>query len=301
MWRLWRKSLEGQTVLESSKKNSTVVSQRKERARMVCKRRSPEGQNWAGRGRASEEVRSMVKRAQKVGCGTCCQQQGRWGCRWHVLASRRWIWGWRVIIDSVAAAQNWLVNISHGLVTVITMVRIQTVDQDEQTEKQWRCVDPCKSHHHKRWKNQGNESFDRMKVSWWENRVVIRIAVLLVNTGMALFVSRNRRKKSCQRIKTWMYLSSQTSPKQLGVTCTFDTTLSYIPVPPMKAATLLNTVGQLSYLFHCVGWENGRRERAVSLDSQWSQCAKSRYLLVGKKCEKRPNKEPLPYQRKLIA
>jgi len=38
------------------KKGGTVVSRRKERARMVCERRSPEGQNRAGRGRASEEV-----------------------------------------------------------------------------------------------------------------------------------------------------------------------------------------------------------------------------------------------------
>ena len=41
------------------KKGGTVVSRRKERAslRMVYGRRSPEGQNEAGRGRASEEVR----------------------------------------------------------------------------------------------------------------------------------------------------------------------------------------------------------------------------------------------------
>ena len=47
-------------------------------------------------------------------------------------------------IESVAAGQNGLVNV--GL--VITMVRIQTVGQDEQAEKQRRCVDPCKSHHY---------------------------------------------------------------------------------------------------------------------------------------------------------
>jgi len=54
------------------KKSGTVVSRRTERARMVCERRSPEGQNRAGRGRASEEVRLMVGRAQKVGHGACC-------------------------------------------------------------------------------------------------------------------------------------------------------------------------------------------------------------------------------------
>ena len=33
---------------------------------MVCERRSAEGQKRAGMGRASEEVRLMVRRAQKV-------------------------------------------------------------------------------------------------------------------------------------------------------------------------------------------------------------------------------------------
>jgi len=49
-----------------------------------------------------------------------------------------------VIIESVVAGQNGLVNVSLD----ITMVRIQTVGQDGQVEKQWRCVDPCRSHHY---------------------------------------------------------------------------------------------------------------------------------------------------------
>ena len=35
---------------KSSKKDGTVVSRRKERTRVVCERRSPEGQNRAARG-----------------------------------------------------------------------------------------------------------------------------------------------------------------------------------------------------------------------------------------------------------
>jgi len=142
------------------KKGGTVVSRRKERARMVYERRSPKGQNQAGRGRASEEARWRVRRAQKVGGETCCRQQGRRGCRWHVLASRRRMRGWWLIIESVAAGQNGLVNVGH----VITVVRILTVGQGEQVEKQWKCVDPCKSHHYARWKNPGNGSFDGVKV-----------------------------------------------------------------------------------------------------------------------------------------
>ena len=50
------------------KKSGTVVSRRKEGARMVCERMSPEGQNRAGRGSSSQELedRLMVRRAQKV-------------------------------------------------------------------------------------------------------------------------------------------------------------------------------------------------------------------------------------------
>jgi len=38
------------TVSKSSKKGGTVVSRRKERTRVVCERKSPEGQNRAARG-----------------------------------------------------------------------------------------------------------------------------------------------------------------------------------------------------------------------------------------------------------
>jgi len=68
-------------------------------------------------------------------------------------------------------------------------------------------------------------------VSWRENRVVVRIAVLLVGAGMAPFVSRNRREKSCQRIETWVFLNALVPPKQLGVTHTFHTTLNCISLP----------------------------------------------------------------------
>ena len=127
-----------------------------------------------------------------------------WPCR------LRWrMWRWRVNIESVTAGQNGLVNV--GL--VITMVRIQTVGQDEQEEKQWRCVDPCKSNHYENWKNPGNLSYDGVKASWRENRVVVWIAVLLVGAGMASFVSRNRRKKKCQDMKTWMFCRQPILPK----------------------------------------------------------------------------------------
>jgi len=55
-------------------------------------------------------------------------------------------------------------------------------------------------------------------VSWRGIGVVARIAVLLVATGMAPFVSRNRRKKGCQRIERWMFLSAPVLPQQMGVT-----------------------------------------------------------------------------------
>jgi len=81
-----------------------------------------------------------------------------------------------VNIESVTADQNGLVNV--GL--VITLLRMQTVGQDEEAEKQCRCVDPCtKSDYYESWKNPGNGSFDGVKVSWRENRVVVRITVLL--------------------------------------------------------------------------------------------------------------------------
>jgi len=50
-----------------------------------------------------------------------------------------------------------------------------------------------------------NRSFDGVNVSCRENRVVVRNAVLLVGAGMVSFVSRNRRRKRCQDIKTWMF------------------------------------------------------------------------------------------------
>jgi len=43
-------------------------------------------------------------------------------------------------------------------------------------------------------------------VSWQENGVVVRIVVLLVGTGMALFASRNRRKKCCQHIDSEQWI-----------------------------------------------------------------------------------------------
>jgi len=62
-------------------------------------------------------------------------------------------------------------------------------------------------------KNPGNRSFDGVKVSWRQNRVVVRIAVLLDGAGMASSVSRNRRKKTCQGVKTWMFCSPPILPK----------------------------------------------------------------------------------------
>ena len=79
-----------------------------------------------------------------------------------------------------------------------------------------RRSETCKINHYEGWKNPGNWSFDGVKVSWQENRVVVRIAVLVVSAGMGSFVSRNRtsgRKKRCQRIKTWMYCSALILPK----------------------------------------------------------------------------------------
>ena len=207
---------------------------------MVYERRSPKGQNQAGRGRASEEARWRVRRAQKVGGETCCRQQGRRGCRWHVLASRRRMRGWWLIIESVAAGQNRLVNVGH----VITVVRILTVGQGEQVEKQWKCVDPCKSHHYASWKNPGNGSFVGVKVSWQENEVVVRIAILLGGTDMAPFVSKNRREKRCQRIERWMFCSAPIIPKPNGVTRTYHTGTDCIILSPWLVTTSLNAVGR---------------------------------------------------------
>jgi len=74
-----------------------------------------------------------------------------------------------------------------------------------------------------------------------------------------------------------MSVSSASSDNRLDLLLVVDVSLvvlknkasaSCIPVLPLKAATLLSAVGQLPYLFDCVGSEHGRRERAVSLDSQ---------------------------------
>ena len=46
---------------------------------MVCERRSPEGQNRAGRGRPSEEVGLMVGRALQVGRGGSRVDRGAGG------------------------------------------------------------------------------------------------------------------------------------------------------------------------------------------------------------------------------
>ena len=50
-------------MLESFEKERycSLPKPEKRSASMVCERRSPEGQNRAGRGRASEEVRLMVR------------------------------------------------------------------------------------------------------------------------------------------------------------------------------------------------------------------------------------------------
>ena len=73
------------------------------------------------------------------------------------------------IIESEAVGQNILVNVRH----VITVLRIQTVDQDERAEKQRRSVDPCESHPYESRKNPGSGSFEGVKVNLREDGIVI--------------------------------------------------------------------------------------------------------------------------------
>jgi len=70
-------------------------------------------------------------------------------------------------------------------------------------------------------------------MSWRENGVIVRIAVLLVGTGMVLFGLRNRRKKGCQRIEGWMFLpvGAPVLPRYLEVTRKIHTTLGCISLP----------------------------------------------------------------------
>ena len=54
------------------------------------------------------------------------------------------------------------------------------------------------------------------------------------------------------------------------VTRKIDTTTGCISLPPIqRTASLLIAMGQMPNLFHCVGWEHGRQERAISLKSWW--------------------------------
>jgi len=65
-------------VSRTSKKGGTVVFRRKERARVVCQRRSPEGQNRTGRGKVlwNRVQRSSLKSQMRAGSRT-----------WHLLAA----------------------------------------------------------------------------------------------------------------------------------------------------------------------------------------------------------------------
>jgi len=185
MWRLWRKSPEGQTVLKSSKKDRYCsVSQKRTREDGLGKkvsRRSKssmkgkgERRSWLnGQKRTLTENRScrFLSSVESTGVPVARVNIATTNAE---LKSEHWKCGWR------PERIGQLLNV--GL--VITMVRIQTVGQDEKTENQWRCVDPCKTHPYETWKNPGNGWFDRLKVSWGENRVVVRIAVLLVGAGM---------------------------------------------------------------------------------------------------------------------
>jgi len=198
MWMLWRKSPESPTS-----KKGRYCSLLKKRTREDGLRKKV-SRRWNSNRKGKGERRSSLKGQTRAESRAwrLLLAVGATGCWWHLLASRRRMRGWRFIIESVAAGQpeNRLVNVSH----IISVVRIQTVGQDEQAEKQWRCIDPSKSHHYESWKNPRNGSFGRVKVSWRENGVVTRIAVLLVSTGMAPFVSRNRRTKGCQLLERWM-------------------------------------------------------------------------------------------------
>jgi len=130
------------------------------------------------------------------------------------------------------------------------------------------------------WKNPGYRSFDGVKVSWRENRVVVRIAVLLVGVGMASFVSRNRRKKRCQRIETWMLCRAPILPKENSVTGTFHTvtgTDCIIP-SPRSVTTLLSAVGKSHNHFRYVKIMVDRDVRFLSCcDTERLQRARSRY------------------------
>jgi len=151
MWRLWRKSPEGQTVLESSKKER-YYGLPKKRTREDGLRKKVSRRSKSSRKGKFERRRSLNGQtcAERKAClllsavGSTGMPVARVRLRWRM---RRW----RVNIESVAAGQNRLVNVR----LAITMVRIQTVGQDEQAEKQWRCVDPCKSNHYESGRTQG--------------------------------------------------------------------------------------------------------------------------------------------------
>ena len=104
MWGLWQRTPEGQTMLKSSKKG-LYWSWRKERARVVCEEKSPEGQNRAGRERFlwKGERRSSLK-DQKRAESSALRLLSAVGSTWvpvtHVLEHRgRQMRGWRLIIS----------------------------------------------------------------------------------------------------------------------------------------------------------------------------------------------------------
>jgi len=127
MWRLWRKSSEGQTVLESSKKER-YCSLPKARTREDGLRKKVSRMSKSSRKGKFERRRLLNGQARAESkawrllsaVGSTEVPVARVRLRWRM---RRW----RVHIESVAARQNGLVNVA----LVITMVRIQTVCQDK--------------------------------------------------------------------------------------------------------------------------------------------------------------------------
>jgi len=193
MWRLWQNSPEFQTVLESSKKERPKKRMREDGLRKKSKTsRKGKGDRRSLRNSRTRAESRTCHSLSAVGSTGVPVARVKITTSNAGLKSEHWKCGCRPErIDQYRSCYHHGEDLDSGPI---------------QGGKQWKCVDPCKSHHYESWKNPGNQSFDGVEVSWRENRVVVRFAVLLVGAGMAPFVSRNRRENSCQRIETWVFL-----------------------------------------------------------------------------------------------
>jgi len=168
MWRLWRKSPEGQT-------ESRLESSTKERYCSLPKKIMCEPEDGL---RKKVSWRSKSSRKGKGERRSSLDGQIRAESRAWRLLSAVGSAGVPVAHVSIATAnfecvvEEWTLKVCMQARTDWSMLvllspwwGLQDVDsKPKQAEKQWKCVDPCKSHHYETWKNPGNASFDRVKV-----------------------------------------------------------------------------------------------------------------------------------------